>query len=142
MKTAQNNKKKKIAFIPFDSSDIDPEKLETYKELEEISSLRNGLEKALQEKKKEKEILAKIEKEKKSKMEAPFPEYATLGKEKNIKFKNSDGQEINQIKDKKIKLLKKNEENEDLNVPEVNDDYINDHDINFKEQKNESKIFF
>ena len=27
-------------------------------------------------------------------MEAPFPEYATLGKEKNIKFKNSDGQEI------------------------------------------------
>ena len=70
LKTAQNNKKKKIAFIPFDSSDIDPEKLETYKELEEISSLRNGLEKALQEKKKEKEILAKIEKEKKSKMEA------------------------------------------------------------------------
>ena len=27
-------------------------------------------------------------------MEAPFLEYATLGKEKNIKFKNSDGQEI------------------------------------------------
>lgn len=62
---------------------------------------------------------------------------------KKIKEKEIiEAKEINKIKDKKIKLIKKNEENEDLNVPEVNDDYINDHDINFKEQKNESKIFF
>ena len=64
---------------------------------------------------------------------------------KNIKEKEIiEAKEKNEIKNKKYKLLKKNEENEDLNVPEVNDDYINDHDINFKnlEQKNEAKIFF
>ena len=64
------NKKKKVVELPFDSTDIEPKKLETYKELDEIASLRGSIEKAIQDKKKEKEHLAKIEKEKKAKLEA------------------------------------------------------------------------
>ena len=71
MDNIQNrNRKKKIVEIPFESTDIEPKKLETYKELDEIATLRDTVEKNLQEKKKEKELLAKLEKEKKSKLEA------------------------------------------------------------------------
>ena len=64
------NKKKKIVELPFEWTDIEPKKLEIYKELDEIAILRDAVEKSLQEKKKEKELLAKIEKEKKAKMES------------------------------------------------------------------------
>ena len=64
------NKKKKVIELPFESTDIEPKNLETYKELDEIAFLRESVEKDIQEKKKEKELLAKIEKEKKLKLDA------------------------------------------------------------------------
>ena len=65
----EKGKKKKLVELPFDSIDIEPNKLIAYKELEDIASLREKTEKEIQEKKKEKELLLKIEKEKKAKLE-------------------------------------------------------------------------
>ena len=70
LSNSQNRKKKKIIELPFEATDVDPKKLETYKELDEIALLRDKVEKDIQEKKKEKELLAKIEKEKKLKSDA------------------------------------------------------------------------
>ena len=88
--------------------------------------------------------LLNINNRKKEEFDKSLNEINNSMAKKNIKEKEIiEAKEKSQNKDKKTKLLKKNEENEDLNVPEVNDDYINDHDdINFKEQKNDSKIFF
>ena len=65
----EKGKKKKIVELPFDSIDIDPNKLIAYKEFDYIAALRDKNEKEIQEKKKEKELLLKIEKEKQSKLE-------------------------------------------------------------------------
>ena len=64
------NKKKKVVELPFEWTDIEPKKLVIYKELDEIATLRDLVEKNILEKKKEKELLAKIEKEKKAKLES------------------------------------------------------------------------
>ena len=69
-KSPNQNKKKKVVEIPFDSTDIDPKKLISYKESKDIAFLRELIEKSIQEKKKEKEIQIKIEKEKQSKLKA------------------------------------------------------------------------
>ena len=69
-KSPNKNKKKKILEIPFDSTDIDPKKLISHKESDDIAFLREYIEKTIQEKKKEKEIQLKIEKEKQSKLQA------------------------------------------------------------------------
>ena len=61
---------KKVIELPFEATDIEPKKLETFKEPDEIQLLRDLVEKTLQEKKKEKEIQLKIAKEKQSKKEA------------------------------------------------------------------------
>ena len=67
--TQEKGKKKKVLELPFDSTDIDPNKLISYKESEDIALLRDKNEKEIQEKKKEKELLLKIEKEKQAKLE-------------------------------------------------------------------------
>ena len=68
--TQERGKKKKLVELPFDSIDIDPNKLIAFKESEDIALLRDKNEKEIQEKKKEKELLLKIEREKQAKLEA------------------------------------------------------------------------
>jgi hypothetical protein len=69
---------------------------------------------------------------------------SSVVKKNNIKEKEIIEAKEKNSNSKRNKLLKKSEENEEFNVPEVNDDYINDREINLKsqEQKNEPQIFF
>ena len=67
--TQEKGKKKKIYELPFEATDVDPDKLIAYKESEDILFLRDKNEREIQERKKEKELLLKIEKEKQSKLE-------------------------------------------------------------------------
>ena len=63
------NKKKKIIQIEFESTDIDPKKLETYTETNEIGELRLKVEKEIQNKKIELEKIAQKERERIAKQE-------------------------------------------------------------------------
>ena len=63
------NKKKKIIQIEFESTDIDPKKLEVYKETDDIGELRLKIEQEIQEKKIELEKIAQKERERIAKIE-------------------------------------------------------------------------